>query len=271
MIKIAHEAPIDIFEEVQRYTDYDYALVHLLEQNGRYRDTFEKAVRKGREVILDNSIFELEEAFEADKFAYWVEKIRPEWYIVPDALENSLLTMAQMEKWNAEYKDLPGKKIGVVQGQTYQSIIDCYKYMDYVANVDMIAISFDYSYYNESVPHANKYVSWMLGRIKLLGDLLKHGIINKNKPHHLLGCGLPQEFSFYKHSDYDWIYSLDTSNPVVHGIKGIRYGDDGLWNKESQKLYELINYEVEDTNIIMNNIQKFRWLTNGRHKVDSVL
>ena len=67
------------------------------------------------------------------------------------------------------------------------------------------------------------------------------------------------------------IYSLDTSNPVVHGIKGICYGEDGLWNKESQKLYELINYEVEDTNIIMNNIQKFRWLTNGRHKVDSVL
>jgi len=50
----------------------------------------------------------------------------------------------------------------------------------------------------------------MLGRVKLLGDLLRDGVINKDKPHHLLGCGLPQEFSFYKHSDYDWIYSLDT-------------------------------------------------------------
>ena len=271
MIKIAHESPKSIFDDVQKVTDYDYALVHLLEEDEQYLKHFQQAIKKGREVILDNSIFELEEAFEAEKFAYWVEKLRPEWYIVPDALENSLLTMAQMEKWNSQYKELPGKKIGVVQGQTYQSIIDCYKYMDYVADVDMIAISFDYSYYTESVPHANKYVSWMLGRIKLLGDLLKHGIINKNKPHHLLGCGLPQEFSFYKHSDYDWLYSLDTSNPVVHGIKGIKYGDDGLWSKESQKLYELINYEVEDTNIIMNNIQKFRWLTNGRHKVDIVL
>ena len=98
MIKIAHEAPLDIFEEVQRFTDYDYALVHLLEENPRYRDAFERAIKKkGREVILDNSIFELEEAFEADKFAYWVDRIRPEWYIVPDALENSLLTMSQME------------------------------------------------------------------------------------------------------------------------------------------------------------------------------
>ena len=176
-----------------------------------------------------------------------------------------------MADWFKEYRKVPGKSIGVVQGKTYQEIKDCYRAINELTPCDMIAISFDYSYYRDSVPHPNKYVSWMLGRIKLLGDLLKHGIINKNKPHHLLGCGLPQEFSFYKHSDYDWIYSLDTSNPVVHGIKGIRYGDDGLWNKESQKLYELINYEVEDTNIIMNNIQKFRWLTNGRHKVDSVL
>ena len=54
MIKIAHEAPIDLFDEVQRLTDYDYALVHLLEENSRYRDTFENAVKKGREVILDD-------------------------------------------------------------------------------------------------------------------------------------------------------------------------------------------------------------------------
>jgi len=265
MIKIAHEAPIDIFEEVQRYTDYDYALVHLLEQNGRYRDTFERAVKKGREVILDNSIFELEEAFEADRFVLWIERLKPTWYIIPDALENADKTLDQLDDWLIRYSNVVGKKIGVVQGKTYAEIVDCYKYMD-KANLDMIAISFDYSYYTESVPHPNKYVSWMLGRVKLLGDLLRDGIINKNKPHHLLGCGLPQEFSYYKHSDYSWIYSLDTSNPIVHGIKGISYGPDGLWSKESQKLHELIDFELEniDNNLILNNIQKFRWFVNGQ-------
>ena len=129
----------------------------------------------------------------------------------------------------------------------------------------MIAISFDYSYYRESVPHPNKYVSWMLGRVKLLGDLVRDDIINKDKPHHLLGCGLPQEFSFYKHADYNFIYSLDTSNPVVHGIKGIEYAREGLWSKESQKLHELIDYPIEemDTQKVLTNIEKFRWLTNG--------
>ena len=264
MIKIAHESPKSIFTDIQVVTDYDYALVHLFEEDKEYLEQFKVALRKGREVILDNSIFELEEAFDADKFAGWVEKLRPTWYIIPDALENQAKTISQMADWNMKYKDLPGKKIGVVQGKSYEEIKACYAYMDKNADVDMIAISFDYSYYTKSVPHPNKYVSWMLGRVKLLGDLIKDGVINESKPHHLLGCGLPQEFSFY--SQYPWIYSLDTSNPVVHGIKGIEYGEDGLWSKESQKLFELINYEVEDTNTILYNINKFGWFTNGTKK-----
>ena len=265
MIKIAHESPKAIFNDVQKFTDYDYALVHLFEEDEQYLNQFKEAVRKGREVILDNSIFELEEAFDANKFAGWIKKLRPTWYIVPDALENVKKTMSQMAEWNLHYKDLPGKKIGVVQGKTYEEIKACYTFMDEVAKVDMIAISFDYSYYTKSVPHPNKYVSWMLGRVKLLGDLLKDGVINKNKPHHLLGCGLPQEFSFYKHADYSFIYSLDTSNPVVHGIKGIEYGTDGLWSKESQKLFEMINTDitVDQLSNVKSNIQKFRWFTNG--------
>jgi hypothetical protein len=139
--------------------------------------------------------------------------------------------------------------------------------------VDMIAISFDYSYYNVSVPHPNKYVSWMLGRVKLLGDLMRDGVINTEKPHHLLGCGLPQEFAFYKHADYSWIYSLDTSNPVVHALKGIEYKSDGLWSKESQKLHELIDTDIEDIDIslVRTNIQKFRWYANNQTPVGSLL
>ena len=266
MIKIAHEAPKGIFDDIQKLTDYDYALVHLLEEDEEYLKLFEKAIKKGREVILDNSIFELEEAFEAERFALWVQRLKPTWYIVPDALENAEKTMLQAADWFKNYSHVPGKSIGVVQGKNYQEIRDCYRAMDEIANVDMIAISFDYSYYRESVPHPNKYVSWMLGRVKLLGDLVRDDIINKDKPHHLLGCGLPQEFNFYKHADYNFIYSLDTSNPVVHGIKNIPYGPEGLWSKESQKLHELIDYPLEnlDINLILDNIKRFRNFTNGK-------
>lgn len=273
MIKIAHESPKSIFNTVQKFTDYDYALVHLFEEDKEYLQQFREARNAGREIILDNSIFELEEAFDADKFNGWVNDLKPTWYIVPDVLEDGYETIAKMEDWNNKGLGYAGSgKIGVVQGKTYDEIVDCYNYMNNEGEVDMIAISFDYSYYEDTVPHTNKYVSWMLGRVKLLGDLLKDGVINKYKKHHLLGCGLPQEFAFYKHSNYDWIYSLDTSNPVVHGIKGITYTDQGLWNKESQKLFEMINQEVDEEQVqrILNNIQKFRWHTNGTNALDSI-
>jgi len=263
-IRIAHEAPKSIFWEVEKYTSYSYALVHLFEEDPEYLALFKEAVRKGREVILDNSIFELEEAFDADRFAYWVDELRPTWYIVPDTLEDSKRTILQMSDWNVKYRNLPGKKIGVVQGKTYKDIVECYNYMDKFANVDMIAISFDYSYYTASFPHPNKYVSWMLGRVKLLGDLVRDGILNENKKHHLLGVALPQEGLHYR--QYPWIYSMDTSNPVVHGIKGIEYTEVGLWNKESQKLIELINTSQDDIDInkVLYNLNKFKYFWNSK-------
>jgi hypothetical protein len=267
MIKTAHEAPKAIFPEVQKLTDIDYALVHLFEEDEEYFNKFKKAVEDGREVILDNSIFELGEAFDAERYAYWIEKLKPTWYIVPDALENRNKTMKQMELWNAKYKDsLPGKRIGVVQGKTYAQLLSCYKYMNESADVDMIAISFDYSFYERVMPYPNKYVAWALGRVSLLARFMnEEGLLNKDKPHHLLGCGVPQEFEYYRRAGYDWIYSVDTSNPVVHGIKDIRYTDQGLWDKESQKLFTMINSEVseEQMEVIRYNIEKFRWFCNG--------
>jgi nitrate reductase NapAB chaperone NapD len=264
MIKIYHEAPKSIFKEVQQVTDGDYALVHLMEEDPEYLALFKQAKEDGREIILDNSIFELEEAFDAEKFAGWVLELKPDWYIVPDALEDAKKTCSQMAEWNIKYRNLPGKKIGVVQGKTYEQIKSCYEYMDKMANVDMIAISFDYSYYTKSFPHPNKLVSWAMGRAKLLGDLLRDGIINENKKHHLLGCSVAWEFTLYQ--EYPWIYSIDTSNPTVHAIKNIPYGETGLWSKESQKLFELINYPKDkiDLNMVLGNIHKFRWLVNGK-------
>ena len=164
-----------------------------------------------------------------------------------------------MITWNEKYTKV-SKQIGVVQGKTYDEIVECYQYMDKIANVNMIAISFDYSYYQKTNPHPNKLISWSLGRVKLLGDLLQDGIINVSKPHHLLGCSLPIEFCFYK--DYSWIYSLDTSNPIVHSIKNIQYSHTGLWSKESQKLFEMINSKDIDLDLVRYNVSKFNTLVN---------
>ena len=263
-MKIAHEAPISIFPTIQRMTDYDYALVHLFESNMVYYRMFKDAVINGREVILDNSIFELGESFDGDVYFKWIEKLQPTWYIIPDVLEDTLGTLRKMDKWLAKYAVNPSiKSIGVVQGKSYEQIVECYK--DIAPRVDKVAISFDYSYYvasTENLKPINKYAAWMFGRQKLLRDLLDDGIIDTNKPHHLLGCGLPQEFTAYK--DYKWIDSVDTSNPIVHGLNGVQYRPTGLDDKISTKLIEYMSEEVTELQLefIKGNIEQFRKFCN---------
>jgi len=99
----------------------------------------------------------------------------------------------------------------------------------------------------------------MLGRQKFIKKLLSHPIYkHAPKPIHLLGCALPQEFIAYK--GLEQIVSLDTSNPVVHGLLSIPYSLDGLTTKNTIKLFTMINQEVkpDQLSIVEQNIKKFK-------------
>lgn len=258
---ISHESPISLLEASLKYNDYDYCLVHLMEQEPEYKKFFLNSSKNGRRILLDTSIFELGEAFDLDKYAFWVNELKPYEYILPDVLEDSYATQNNSKQFMDKYPNLPGKKIGVVQGKNYAEIYECYRYLDQVLNVDKIAISFDYSLYKSISWHPNKWVSFMNGRVWLIAELLKMGVINKNKPHHLLGCSNPLEFSFYKHEDFNFIESIDTSSPIVHGMHGVQYEEKiGDWEKVSIKLADLINAKLNDEQltIIGRNIAKFR-------------
>ena len=256
MIKIAHEAPLSIFDKVQQITDYDYFLVHLFEENEEYLKKAQECVANGRETILDNSIFELGTAWDAGSFAYWVKAMKPTWYIVPDVLDQALPTIDLFNSFMDFYPDLPGKAIGVAQGSSYDELVSCYEYMKNDDRVDKIALSFDSPFFQE-YEGDNKYIKMMNARQDTLAKMLAEGVIDTSKQHHLLGCGLPQEFKAYV--KYDWIDSLDTSNPVVHGIKDIFYDSNGLMNKASVKLYTMIDEDVNDAwGTIEYNIKSFK-------------
>lgn len=263
MIKTYHEAPKSIFNKVQSMTYGDYALVNLFDDEEYYRQ-FDP---EKRDVILDNGVFELGTAFDSDVFASWVEKLRPTWYIVPDVLEDGEATVARFMEFICKYKNLPGKIIGVAQGKNYDDYIKCYRSIE--PYCDKVGISFDCSWYRDGVDTDNPWTQLAMGRVNTLMRMVGDGIINRNKPHHLLGVSVPQEMAIYsafqKDGDFEWIDSVDTSNPVVHGLKGIKYADSGLLSKESKKLYTMINAEVSDEQwqLIEHNIKTFRRFCNG--------
>ena len=260
---ISHESPLCLLEQSKQYNDYQYCLVHLCEKYPEYYNHFEQYARQGGEVLLDNSIFELGVAFDSDRYAGVIKDLRPSHYIVPDVLEDYEGTVNKFKQFVEKYPDLIGNKIGVVQGKTYQELVDCYEFMK--KNSDYIAISFDYSFYQTIGLGPTKLEKMCSGRKSFITSLINDGIWDKNKPHHLLGCSLPKEFSFYQ----NWvsnIRSLDTSNPIMCGIKGISYTKDiGVSQKPQGLLADHLDITLDKNqeSLIKNNLTEFRTMVNG--------
>ena len=260
---VSHESPLSMLEDSRIYNDYCYCLVHLLDQHPEYLNFFKQSLTMGREVLLDNSIFELGVSFDPSAYAKHIEALKPTYYVLPDVLEDAAGTQQSAFKFMHNYPDLDGLKIGVVQGKTYQELVDCYKWMD--QRVDYIAISFDYSYYQTTGistsmdPKLAKLEKQMTGRQKLVDQLYNDRIWNINKPHHLLGCSLAAEFKHYKNTPS--VRSVDTSNPVVAGLLGDRYLKDiGLKKKDSIMLADLIDSDVttQMRQDIFDNTEEFK-------------
>ena len=58
-MKVSHEAPLNYLYHSVKYNDYDYALVHLFDEYPEYLEFFKFTVGLGREMILDNSAYEI--------------------------------------------------------------------------------------------------------------------------------------------------------------------------------------------------------------------
>jgi len=243
MKKIAHEVPLQLLETSRKWTDYDYALVHLLGQYPEYLSFFENSIKLGRTVILDNSAFELGASFDSVDFARWVGVLKPQEYVVPDCLDDSLETMNKLDHWLANF-DVPGKKIGVIQGRTYAELRACYKAM--APSVDKIAINFGSCYYTHMFPGMDPIWARAYGRPALINQLLHDNTIDTKKPHHLLGCSLPQEYAAYKHNKFKFIESIDTSNPISTGMVGRSYNSWGLDWKSDILMAENMNMPITE-------------------------
>lgn len=246
-MRISHEVPFCLLEESRKFNDFDYALVHLFRKFPKYLEFYKESLRQGRIVYLDNSLFELEEPFNSEEFAMWCNElgsINPKnfYYIVPDSLEDLEFTIKNFKNFNF---NIPGNKIGVVQGKTPQEILECFKFMR--ENADVVALSFDYSFWGKNLEKA------MEERVKFVHNLKDKGLL-KGVKIHLLGCFLPQEASYY--SDVPEVFSMDTSNPIVHGLSGIRY-NNGLKSKIKTKLVDFINVEKISEDVYYN-IKEFR-------------
>lgn len=268
-MKISHEIPISFLKASREFNDYEYCLAHLCFIYPEYKQFYYDTRHiYNREVLLDCSTFELKKSFDPVKYKELVEYLQPNCYIIPDVLEDSQETIRQCNEWlSCEGKTgyaSEARKIGVVQGKSFQELVDCYKFM--VEHVDQIAISFDYSAYEIWGLGRTKLDKFCTGRQMFINMLISEGIWNWRMPVHLLGASRASEFSYYQKKRIYNLVSADTSNPVMCGIKGIKYDVEfGSKTKPTEKLADNILIELTDEqkDLIYYNVAQFRKIIEG--------
>jgi hypothetical protein len=262
MALISHEVPLDLLDASLEFNDYHYCLPHLLE-NKQYYQFFKSASERGDLIIMDNGLFEgvshtIEDLLEK------INDIKPNIFIVPDAWNDPITTVKNAKKWIDYYADkIPStvNLMAVVQAKTVSDAMLTYsKFVE--LGFTHIALNHAGIYFKELYQHQNELLSLMTGRIKFVDMLPSLKGFSSNIHHHLLGATLPNEFSYYKGKQYEFIKTIDTSNPVIYGLKYGKYPDETLLDKPKEKLEVYFDQKLSDQQIsdVLYNIKHFKTL-----------
>ena len=257
-MKVSHELPLALMHNAYKWNDYDYCLPHLIDQYDQYKIFFQKSRLDKRFIIMDNGLFEgvlhtTEDLLEK------INLVRPNIFIVPDAWNDSNTTLVNAKSWMINFKEnLPEgvNLMAVCQGNDMGELITTYQ--------TLIDLGYEHIAFNHSsIAYQNEYTGMdhlkasMYGRMEFIRRLVQSGTIRKSHYHHLLGCSLPQEFMSY--SDWKFVKSVDTSNPILVGAEGKRYSDSGLTWKPKEKLEHYfekdLSGQLED---IIFNVNRFK-------------
>lgn len=260
-MKISHEVPQCLLEESRNFNQYDYCLPHLMDENEEYKNFFLKSKELKREIYLDNSLHELSFPYKKDRLLYWLEQLQPSCFFVPDYWEDKTRSIVSAREWIPLQKHYPNITfIAVVQAKDIHEAAECYRiYKD--LGYKKIAFSYGASYYKDLYNEEDDFNGdhrKMWGRIYVIKKLHEIGIINKTDRVHLLGCQLPQEFKHY--DNIPFIESIDTSNPVMSTLDGVKYSEIGLFEKPKSNMNNNFNIKKEDINLeLLNyNIKMFK-------------
>jgi hypothetical protein len=262
---ISHELPLDLMVKHEyEINDYTYVLLHKLIEDEAYAAAV-MDIRKTdplRLIYLDNSCYELGASLDNKLLKLWSDKASADIVILPDVLGNRGQTLSRTFEYLDEYPQAAVYGMAVAQGSNPDELIDCYAELrDYRSEFDhpieMIAIPFVFSWIERDPGKQSAE------RIRLLRLMDSHRIIDRNRRHHLLGTWQAQEFLQYR--NYGWVWSIDTSNPIMAAIDGTPYGPVGLDSKPKATFdssYHLKGGDI-DMDLLYSNVNMFRRIVNG--------
>ena len=268
MIKISHEFPKNYYLEglTEDLVDYQYCLAHRFLSDAAYRNYFYKYKDLGGEVYLDNSLYELGEAFDRSMYMKIICTLKPDYYFLPDVFNQ---TTSNIESQLSFFKNadpvsyIDSKPVAVCHGMTPKDIISSFRILNSaLPDYAMIAIPFgSHAWLNEE--DDPKY----LRKSKCENDSARmaanRGIfLNryyktlKKRNIHLLGCKGLREIPFINCLESaDFIRSIDTSLPVASALE-----DNEIKMDYKPKFLIDKNFDmpVKNADLVRKNVEDFR-------------
>lgn len=261
---VSHEVPRCLLTASPEFNGYDYALPHLFDQDEEYLQYFRDAKKKGRYIIMDNSLHELGKAYDHKRLRYWINELEPDEFIVPDVWMECHKTAAQAKYWKQFTYPENTKLTAVIQGSNKNEAYLCANLLQNLG-YKKLCVSYGATWYNDFFPHSNPDMGKALGRVRFVQGLLQLRQMGDIKIH-LLGCSIPQEFGWY--DNHPQIESIDTSNPIMAALDGTRYTEQGLITKPKANMndnFEIDFKDIDYQNVLYNTIL-FREI-NGINKI----
>lgn len=260
-MKISHELPISLFPYSQTWNDYEYCLPIFMDKYPKYKEFFLEAKDQNRFIIMDNSLFEGYTHTTQDLLEK-IDLIQPNIFIVPDEWNERDITAKNAKHWTQYKLPFKTKLMVVLQGKTVNEIHTLYQQC-----VDLGYTHFAFNHssivYQELGGSENPVANQSVGRVMLIQYLLTQNVIKDHHYIHLLGASTPQEFTYYRDAQPNLINSVDTSNPIICGALGIKYGEMGLLTKPSNKIEEFMEQNLEDKlEDIIFNVNAFKNFCN---------
>ena len=259
-VQVSHEIPLSLIDEHQDFiSDYMFVLLHKILEDEQYANTVLDFSDHGEIIYLDNSCFELGESLDNKLLYEWYQRIEPEYVVLPDVLGDYRRTLQRSIEFADNYPEAIPNGMPVIQGSTPDEMIDCYnEFINYSDKWGIIGIPFVYRWVDKDPTlQANE-------RIKLL-ERMDRECIDRRFKHHLLGTWQAREFAHYR--DYNWVHSVDTSNPVMAALDGTPYaGIHGLTQKPRSTFDSVYEMKEEDINmdLLYYNVDTFKQIVDGK-------
>lgn len=254
-MKFSFELPWNLFKESSKINDFEYFLDVFDSVEVRdVREFFKDAILKGREVFLDNSLYERKirdlsyNEKEYKDLIRWFDRELPNnlkknlKVIVPDFYEDSERCIRKVHNFIGEFPQFT--LVAVVHGHNKENFKDCFKeYTKILREDDIIAVS------------AGDMCCSVTPRSEILLELSKE--IEYKQKIHFLGLKEPIEILQIRKIRH-LVDSIDTSYPVISTILGNRIFESS--QKPTTLIYDIFDsfQSLKDDKLLYENVNSFK-------------